>query len=305
MILRYTAGERDDGRKLYYVLRDELQISATLLRRMKRLQAISVNGEPAFTDRRLRPGETVTADVSAAEPPCGLIPEAGELSVLREDEGMLAVNKSPGILTHPTHARNTGTLLNAAAGYLAARGEPPVCHAVNRLDRDTSGVTVLAKNSYMKAFLAAELAEGGKEYLALVLLGPPTDEGVADMPIGREEPPGMRRFVTGSGQRAVTRWRVLARREGAALVSLALETGRTHQIRVHMAALGCPVLGDRLYATADSAALSERMGIARQALHARSLRYYDRLTGRETTLTAPVTRPEFDAFRAELEGGNL
>ena len=300
MILTYTARERDEGRKLYYILRDELRISATLLRRLKQVGAIRTDGVLRFTDHRLRAGETVTVDLAAAEPPCDLIPEAGEVDVLLEDEGMLAVNKPAGLLVHPTHARYTGTLLNLAAGHLAAKGEAPVCHAVNRLDRDTSGVVLLAKNTYMKSLLSDEIAAGEKLYLALAAGRPTEEEGTVSLPILRAEPPDMRRFVSEQGQPAVTRYRLLAEREGASLLLLKLETGRTHQIRVHMAALGCPVLGDRLYGTEASSSLSSSLGIGRQALHAWRLSWKDTRTGGAVTVTAPVTRCEFDLFRGDL-----
>ncbi len=300
MILTYTARERDEGRKLYYILRDELHISAALLRRLKRADAIRTDGETRHTDHRLRGGETVSVDLSAAEPPCGLVPETGAVDLLREDEGMLAVNKPSGLLVHPTHARYTGTLLNLAAGYLASSGEMPVCHAVNRLDRDTSGVVLLAKNTYMKSLLSDDIAAGEKLYLALAAGCPPEEEGIVSLPILRAEPPDMRRFVSEHGQPAVTRYRLLAEREGASLLLLKLETGRTHQIRVHLAALGCPVLGDRLYGTEASMALSSTLGIDRQALHAWRLSWKDTFTGCPVTVTAPVTRHEFDLFRGDL-----
>lgn len=293
MVLTFTASERDAGRKIYTVMRRELRISETLTRRLKRADGIAVDGRKVYTDYVLRAGETVEIDIMAAEPPCDNIPENGCLDILYEDEGLLAVNKPAGLLTHPSHARNTGTLANFAAGYLEETVSCACCHAVNRLDRDTSGVVLLAKNSYMKALASEALAktEAEKVYLALVF-GETERFGTIDLPIRRLREGELRRIVAPDGQKAVTHYETLGVSSfggsAVSLLRLRLETGRTHQIRVHCLELGHPVLGDILYFTDASRDVSQKLGIGTQALHAQRLTFTEPVTEKTLSLTAPV-----------------
>ncbi|MBR6206041.1 MAG: RluA family pseudouridine synthase [Oscillospiraceae bacterium] len=303
MILTFTVPDGPD-RKAYNVLRRELKASAAFVRRLKTAGALSVNGEPSFTDRILHPGDVLTADVDACEPHCDLIPEGGVLSVLYEDDGLLAVNKPAGLLIHPTHSRFGGTLCNRAAGYLLDKGEPPIVHAVNRLDRDTSGVVLLAKNSYMHALLTGVLKEpsAGKTYLAVVCGTMPGQEGVIDSPIARAEPTDMKRETRPDGQPSFTQWQVLAETEGLSLLALFPRTGRTHQLRVHCAHLGCPLLGDRLYGTPDSLALSERYAVHAHLLHASRLQFIHPVSGESVDFLAPVDRGDMAGILALFPG---
>jgi 23S rRNA pseudouridine1911/1915/1917 synthase len=299
MILTYNVGEADAGKKVYTVLRRELLVSAALTRRLKQAGAVRLNGRPVFTDRVVSAGDIVTADIAAAEPPCDNIPEKGELHILYEDAGLIAVGKPSGMLTHPSRARNTGTLSNLVAGYLSETAGSGCCHAVNRLDRDTSGVVLFAKNGYMKARASAALtaADAEKEYLALVcgVMEPPC--GILDMPIKRLNKGNMLRVAAPDGQRAVTHYETIgtARIKGRAvsLLRLRLETGRTHQIRVHLHAAGHPVLGDTLYCTAESRRVSESLGVASQALHARRLTFTEPVSGARLTVIAPSPKGIF------------
>ena len=294
MIITYTAKDTDRDRTVYSIVRRELKASAALTRRLKAAGAIDVSGAPVFADYRLSPGETVSIDIAAAEPPCDNLPEYGDLDILFENEGLLAVNKPAGILVHPSRSKNTGTLANFVAGYLQTAGG--VCHAVNRLDRDTSGVVLFAKNSYMKALASAALSEGSatKQYLALVY-GTMPERGVIDAPIRRLEERNMLRIPSQDGQRAVTRYETIhVARAGegpVSLVQLCLETGRTHQIRVHCLHIGHPVLGDRLYSTEESRNLSQELGLTTQVLHAFKLGFTDPVSGQYAQITAPV-KPE-------------
>jgi 23S rRNA pseudouridine1911/1915/1917 synthase len=294
MILVYNVRDTDSGRKVYTIMRRELLISAALTRRLKQAGAIFLDGQPVFTDRLVSAGETVTIDIAAAEPDCDNLPERGSISILYEDAGLLAVNKPSGMITHPSRAKNTGTLANFVAGYLLETTGCGCCHAVNRLDRDTSGVVLFAKNSHMKARASDALAatDAEKEYLALVhgTMDPPG--GTIDKPIRRLREGDMLRVVSPDGQRAVTHYETVktARIQGqtVSLLHLRLETGRTHQIRVHMHDTGHPVLGDILYNTSESRAASECLGIASQALHARRLSFTEPVSGARLELTAPL-----------------
>jgi 23S rRNA pseudouridine1911/1915/1917 synthase len=294
MILTYDVTQSDSGRKVYSIMRRELCVSAALTRRLKQVSAIFLNGQPVFTDRLVSPGDTVAIDITAAEPDCDNIPEAGNIDILYEDAGLIAVNKPSGMITHPSHAKNTGTLANIVAGYLLETTGDGSCHSVNRLDRDTSGVVLFAKNSHMKARASSALAapDAEKEYLALVFGAMDTPAGTIDKPIKRLTEGNMLRVVSSDGQRAVTHYEsidtALVQGASASLLRLRLETGRTHQIRVHMHETGHPVLGDILYYTDDSRSLSESLGITSQALHARRLTFTEPISCASLDLTAPV-----------------
>jgi len=311
MVLKFYAEEKDKDRTVYSVLRRELRISATMLRRLKSAGVISVGGESVFTNYKLSPGETLEVDIDGAEQPCDNLPQYGKLEILFENEGLLAVNKPSGILVHPSRSRHLGTLSNFVAGYLAGVSEdfvldlqqdpaqpsltlPPqvACHAVNRLDRDTSGVVLFAKNSYMKDLASKALGEPEvkKEYLALVA-GKMPDSGTIDAPIKRLEERNMFRIVSADGQRAVTHFETLENFDDFSLVKFRLETGRTHQIRVHCRHMGHPIIGDKLYCNDEALAISRALGAETQALHAKWLSFIEPLSGQHIEITAPWKVP--------------
>jgi 23S rRNA pseudouridine1911/1915/1917 synthase len=302
MILTYTVPEGAPV-KVYTALRRELGLSSSLVRRMKVTGGILLDGAPVHTTAEALPGSVVSADVTAAEPDCGIVPQDGDVDILYEDEGLLAANKPAGLLVHPSPTRYTGTLANFIAGYLARTGGDGRCHAVNRLDRDTSGVVLFAKNAYMKERAADALSEpdAGKEYAALVCGCPSEPSGVIDVPIRRLEAGNLLRVPDPDGQRAVTEYEVADSREGVSLLRLRLRTGRTHQIRVHCLYLGIPLLGDCLYFTDASRAMSEALGISAQALHARHLRFREPLSGRQLELEAPLLRQDMQKLVAQLK----
>ena len=219
----------------------------------------------------LRGGETVEVSLRAGPASAGL----DEGRVLLLDEHVLALDKPAGVLAQEGRAGGP-SILELAAGLLRARGEPPAVLLVHRLDRDTTGVTVLARTKLAQAALLAEFREGRaeKEYRALVAGEPRDDEGVVDLALGPDRAvPGKRR-VDPAGEPAQTRYRVLERFKGAAVVAAFPRTGRTHQVRVHLASLGLPLLGDGRYGgprfLADAG--SDRLEISRPMLHASSLR---------------------------------
>jgi len=297
MILTHRVTAEEEGVTLLLILRRNMGLSGAAVRALKAHGGLLVDGVLRFTTYRVRAGEVVTADVSLGEREGDNVPENGPLTVLWEDEGLLAVNKPAGVIVHPSLAKYTGTLANFVAGYLEAAGQRPNCHVVNRLDRDTSGVVLFAKNAHMKAQATEALKGGEKRYIALALgaLVPPA--GVIDLPIRRSQPQDMRRIVAEDGRRAVTHYCTVAHgmllgRVCSAL-ELILETGRTHQIRVHCLAMGVPLLGDSLYCTAESMAFSQALGVGRQLLHSRYLGFRHPLSGALVELEAPVLDEAF------------
>ena len=279
MRLNYTVPPEDGGRKLNNILRDRMRLSATLLRRLKAASAVYVDGLPRHTDYRVSAGELVSADVT--EPAADYPPEPGDIEVIYEDEWLLALNKPSGMLIHPSHSRNEGTLANRVLYYVLSRGGENV-HAVNRLDRDTGGIVLFSKSGYVKNLMSGAIKYKG--YSAAVCGAPDPPSGSIVLPIRRVEEGGMLRAVLPDGAYARTDYRTEATDGSISLLRLSLFTGRTHQIRVHCHAMGFPVLGDRLYSGAASTELSERLGISSQLLFADRLEFIHPITGASVRL---------------------
>ncbi|MCL2562563.1 MAG: RluA family pseudouridine synthase [Oscillospiraceae bacterium] len=309
MILEHRVTAEEDGAALLHVLRRGMGLSAAAVRALKAHGGLHVDGAVQFTNYLVKAGALVTADVTRAERDGDNVPEIGPLEVLWEDEGLIAVNKPPGLIVHPSRAKNDGTLANFVAGYLQAGGQRPICHVVNRLDRDTSGVVLFAKNAHMKARATGALRTGKKRYTALVtgVLDPP--DGVIDLPIRRFQAKDMRRIVAEDGKQAATRYRTVAvgalAGQVCSVLELTLETGRTHQIRVHCLEVGVPLIGDPLYRTEWSAALSADLGVGRQLLHSHYLAFRHPVSGEPVTIDAPIRDEVFWALLEKLEEKTL
>ena len=287
MKLTLKISENDAGRVLKRVLRDRLYLSAAMLRSAKYGGSILLNGENVFVTATVKEGDLV--EVCFPEEKVDYPAEDGTVSVIWEDEHFMAVDKPAGIITHPTHSRISGTLANFALSYILTHGGAG-CHAVNRLDRDTSGVILFAKSAYAKS-ITMDL-DYEKLYLAMVYGSPKADSGSIDLPIKRVNETDMRRMTAPDGAPSLTHYEVLERYDGFSLLRLRLETGRTHQIRVHMAAIGHPLLGDRLYCSEASNALSQKLGVPHHLLHAESLRFIHPISGEEILLKAHPDWPK-------------
>lgn len=248
MILTCTAQRTA---KLQWILRRELRISDGLVRRLKPKNAFRVNGEITHTNRVVRPGDVVTALLEEDAP--DFPAQDGPLSIVYEDEALLVLDKPAGVIVHPTSNRERGTLANFLLGYYQKTGQPSAVHVLTRLDRDTRGLVVFAKNAWAHALLMDALAAGEveKTYLARTRGWIAEDAGRIELPIARLAPGSLLRCVREDGKRAVTEFRVLERSQADCLLELRPVTGRTHQLRVHCAALGHPILGDPQYGGGD------------------------------------------------------
>lgn len=255
-----------EGRLSSFLL-GELKMSSSLMNKLKWGDGIRVNGEPQRTNYPVKPGDLITVRLDEEKPEYPA--EDGELTILYEDEYLLAVDKPAGMLIHPSRSCFSGTLANFVAGYYARTGQKSAFHPMTRLDRDTFGVVLLAKNAHVHTLL--QNTDAQKTYHALVLGGPEADSGVIDAPIARKPLPSLLREIREDGKPSVTRYRVLER--SGKLCKLALEpvTGRTHQLRLHCMHAGFPILGDPQYNSSESAALSAQMGLNFQRLCAKSL----------------------------------
>ena len=268
-----------EGRLSSFLL-GELKMSTGLMNKLKWGDSLRVNGIPQRTNYPVRPGDVIT--VSLAEERPEYPAEDGELSILYEDDALLAVDKPAGMLIHPSRAKNTGTLANYVAGYYRKTGLSCAFHPMTRLDRDTFGIVLLAKNAHIHSLLQSCGVK--KTYHALVYGGPTEDSGTIDAPIARRPLPSLLRYVNPEGKPSVTEWQVLERDGKLCKLALRPITGRTHQLRVHCAYMGFPILGDPQYGSPESQAYSAELGLTHQMLCARKLEFFHPLTGEALVL---------------------
>ena len=272
MELRYIAAR--DGR-LSAILKEDMKISSGLMNRLKWQDRILVNGKPEHTDYRVKTGDTVTVDLDEPEPEYPA--QDGTLTVLYEDDHLIALDKPAGMLIHPSRSKFDGTLANYLVGYYRRKGEKCAFHPVTRLDRDTFGIVLIAKNSHAHALMQA--AELKKTYHALVLGAWAGEAGTIDAPIARKPLPSLLRYVSPEGKPCLTEYEVLERYEGYTKLQLRPITGRTHQLRVHCAHMGHPILGDPQYGSEES-----KFGLESQMLCAKTLEFVHPITGEKLTL---------------------
>lgn len=272
MELKHTA--KRSGR-LSSFLREEMAMSASLMNKLKWHEKILVNGKPEHTDFSVKPGDEITVLMDA--PQLDYPAEDGPLTVLYEDEHLLAVDKPAEMLIHPSRAKNQGTLANIVAGYYEKTGQKCAFHPVTRLDRDTFGIVLLAKNAHVHALL--QNMKVHKIYHALVFGAPKEQNGVINAPIDRRPLPSLLRFVGEQGKPSVTEYRVMKYGNGYSKLELRPITGRTHQLRVHCAYMGFPILGDPQYGSEMSQAFSAGFGLDYQQLCAYGLELTHPITG--------------------------
>jgi 23S rRNA pseudouridine1911/1915/1917 synthase len=297
------------GKRLDLFLAGALEgVSRSQLARQIGQGAVTVNGVVDPPSRKLRAGDVVTwTPPPVARTEIGA--EAIPLVVVHEDRWLVVIDKPPGLVVHPAPGHDSGTLVNALLAHVSdLRGiggelRPGIVH---RIDKDTSGLLVVAKDDATMNALAAAFKAHTVEraYDALVVGKPPGPGGRIDTLYGRD-PRDRKKFSSRvrTGKRAVTNWRVLERFAGAAHVEARLETGRTHQVRVHLAALGCPLLGDRTYGRPprDPEVRALAAGLGRQALHARTLGFVHPATGKRLSFSSEMPadmRAALEALRA-------
>ena len=270
------------GQTVRHLLRQELGLSSSLLKSLKwRENAILLNGRPVTVRAVAHEGDVLTVDVSDPPAENPVIPVDYPLDVLWEDEDLLILNKPAGITVHSAAlTEETVTVAGAVAHYLGC----DTFHPVNRLDRGVTGVMVVAKNGYMHQRCMAILHTDDfrREYRGICDGVPQPTQGTVDLPISRQPGSLLKRSIDPDGLPSLTEYEVLSVSHGRALLRLTPTTGRTHQLRVHMAAIGHPLTGDWLYGTEDRAL------IARPALHSYHLRMLHPVTGAVIDVTAPL-----------------
>lgn len=245
----YVAAKEDEGKRVDTVLKRRLGVSSSLLRELKLNGKIKINQKPCISIDLLCEGDVLTADVTEDAVSENIVPRNIPLDIVYEDEFILIVNKPKNMSVHPSHGNFDNTLANGVIYYWKERGENHKFHAVNRLDKDTSGLCIIAKNRFAHGVLSEETKTNilKKRYAAVAEGIIEQDEGTIKKPIKRAQEGIIKRVTASDGKAAVTHYKVLARKNERTLLDIFLETGRTHQIRVHFSDMGHPLVGDWLY----------------------------------------------------------
>lgn len=265
-ILRHVVEEKNDGVKLIHLLKVELKMSTRFTRKMAKNGLATINGKRGINSDLLKTGDVVVVTLEGEEEQ-DIKGEDIPLEIAYEDMDLLIINKPPFMVVHPTKSHQEGTLANAVVNYFEKTNQNCIVRLVNRLDRDTSGLVIVAKSQFAHQQMANMLISNSIEkYYKAMVKGALPQSGTIDLPIGRPTVEAIKRAVLEDGQRAVTHYEAFASNEEITCLNVKLETGRTHQIRVHLSHIGHPLLGDTLYG-------EESELINRQALHAYKLRF--------------------------------
>ncbi|MBS5800178.1 MAG: RluA family pseudouridine synthase [Clostridiales bacterium] len=287
--IQYKIEEQHNGKCISMFLKEKEYSRAVIIELKKTKTGIQKNGTWAGVNEILNTGDILEICLTEQGSSENIVPKELQLDILYEDEDILVVNKPYDTPIHPSVNNYNNTLANGVVHYYQQQNKPYIFRCINRLDRDTTGVTILAKNLISASILSKRMKERGlsRTYVAFVE-GITKEEGTIDLPIGREEGTIIKRKIDEKeGKHAITHYCKLEELqvEGKAVsvVALQLETGRTHQIRVHMASIGHPLLGDFLYNESNHM-------LTRQALHAASCAFYHPITGEYKRITAPLPK---------------
>lgn len=291
--LRYVIDEKNAGRKLIQFLKVEIKMSSRFSKKMARNGLGTINGKRCMNSDILKIGDVVEVIIDGEEIQ-DIEAEDFPIQVMYEDLDILIVNKPPFMVVHPTKGHQSGTLANGIVNYFKVTKQDCIVRLVNRLDRDTSGLVIVAKSQFAHSQMANMLTNNliEKYYIAIVK-GELKDSGTIDLPIGKPEEDSIKRGVIEDGQRAITHYEVLANALNMTCVKVKLETGRTHQIRVHLTHIGHPLLGDTLYGT-------ESQFINRQALHAFKLKFNNIRTKERVEVVAELPEDMKSVFDMEI-----
>lgn len=284
--IAYEIGEEDQGKTVLVFLKARGFSSRVLSALKRNPYGITIGRKRVTVQKQLKKGDLLTVRVTNRESQVDneyIPPIEMPLSVLYEDEDVLVIDKAPFLPVHPSMGNRDKTLANGVAFYMKQQGAEFVFRPIHRLDKNTSGAILLGKNAHSAGVLGEDLKKQKirRSYLAILQGALPQEEGTIDAPIARLPGSAIARCVMEKGERAVTHYKVLSVGKGYSLVRLWLETGRTHQIRVHMAHLGAPVAGDFLYG-------KEEMAIPRQALHSETLQFSQPISGEPLFFRAPL-----------------
>lgn len=285
-VITYEIDAEHNNLTILQFLKKKLYTDKAIIALKKTPEGILKNGIWAYVNEKVSSGDILTINFMEESVSENIVPQKLKIDIVYEDEDILVVNKSANMPIHPSQNHYTGTLANALAYYFKEKNEEFVFRCVNRLDKDTSGLTIICKNQLAGGILSDMVAkrEIKRTYMAICEDDESLpEEGTVNAPIARKEGSSIERIVDfDSGERAITHYKVLERNvdKGVSLISLQLETGRTHQIRVHMKHIGHPLIGDGIYGNQES---QENKLIERQALHSYSLEFIHPITLKQLT----------------------
>lgn len=283
MKLSYKIDKNDNFYNVLQVLKEKFLLSDRLITKLKKSNKIFLNNAITYTKHLVAPNDTIVVNIDFEEDNSNIVPTNMPLSIIYEDEYLLVVNKPAGIAVHPSILHYSDSLANGVKFYFDRIGLRKKIRIVNRLDRNTSGIVIFAKNEYIQETLIKQMQskEFKKEYLAIVEGILQEKSGTLDFPIARKDGSIIERCVKPNGEKAITHYNVLKDFNGLSLVHIVLETGRTHQIRVHFSHIGHPVLGDTLYGNPSNL-------ISRQALHSFKVSFIHPISQEKLSLEAPI-----------------
>lgn len=298
MILRYVKSDSDNYLTIRQVINSEFNISYNLLVKLKKNKKIFLNGINTYIDKNIKDGDEISIIIDFEEDNSNIVPTKMDLSILYEDEALLIIDKPAGIPVHPSILHYDNSLSNGIKYYFDNINLNKKIRPVNRLDRNTSGIVIFAKNEYVHDALSKQMQNDIflKEYITICNGLFEEKTGIIDAPIARKENSIIERCVNPTGAPAITHYKVLKEFEidGKIFSELliSLETGRTHQIRVHMAYLGHPIIGDSLYG-------SESILINRQALHAYRVEFIHPISRQKIVITSNIPKDMSDIIKKQ------
>ena len=283
MNLSYKISNKDNFVNVFQILKEHFLLSDRLITKLKKYKKIYLNGKETYTKQKVTSGDVVSFVLDFDEDNSNIVPSNIPLDIIYEDEYLLILNKPAGIAIHPSILHYNNSLSNGVKFYFDKIKLNKKIRIVNRLDRNTSGIVIFAKNEYIQECLIKQMKtkELKKEYLAIVCGILENSSGTLNFPIARKEGSIIERCVNPNGNPAITHYDVLKTFNNLSLVHIVLETGRTHQIRVHFSYINHPVLGDTLYGNPSDL-------IARQALHSYKISFIHPITKENITITAPL-----------------
>lgn len=285
MKLQYIATKADENKTIKQILKEQFRLSDRLLLRLKKQQQIFQNNRPIYVSAIAKEEDIIMIDLDFEEQNSNVVPCNIPLSILWEDESFLILDKPAGIAIHPSISHFDTSLSNGVRCYFDKINLHRKIRPINRLDKDTSGIVLFAKNEYVQECLVRQMKENlfYKEYIAICEGDFKTYRGTISYPIRRKEDSIIERCVASDGDIAITDYTVLETNSSYSFLKLILRTGRTHQIRVHLSYLKHPIIGDTLYGNISPF-------IERQALHAHCIQFCHPITHRTITITSPVPK---------------
>lgn len=283
MKLQYTIKQDDNYFNIKEVIKVYFKISDRLLLRLKNSKNILLNNTPTYISKEVSPGDEITVIIDFVEDNSNIVPTKIDLDIIYEDDYYLIINKPAHLPVHPSMLHYANSLSNGVKFYFDSIGLKKKIRPVNRLDKDTSGIVIFAKNEYIQECLVSQMKtkDFQKEYIAVCNGIFKEKSGTINLPIARKPGSIIERCVRTDGDSSITHYEVIQQLDNYAIVKCMLETGRTHQIRVHMSAINHPILGDTLYGKPNS-------NIDRQLLHAYKVSFIHPIFHKKVEYTAEI-----------------